>query len=138
MGTESCTSAKQTIRSDWRRICLSSGLHSNRRKSLNRRMKTNRRQQIDESEHPSGKDCSQTAGIWPFVSIPHPIIIEMIGHANYDFVIIDLEHTATSMESVEELIRAAELVGLTPLVRISQGRAHGDSGRCWTAGHRAS
>ncbi|MBR2564880.1 MAG: siderophore biosynthesis protein SbnG [Paenibacillus sp.] len=53
-----------------------------------------------------------------FVSIPHPIIIEMIGHANYDFVIIDLEHTSTSMETVEELIRAAEGVGLTPLVRI--------------------
>ena len=55
-----------------------------------------------------------------FVSIPHPIIIEMIGHANYDFVIIDLEHTATSMESVEEMIRAAELVGITPLVRIAK------------------
>jgi len=55
-----------------------------------------------------------------FVSIPHPIIIEMIGHADYDFVIIDLEHTATSMESVEELIRAAEGAGLTPLVRISK------------------
>lgn len=55
-----------------------------------------------------------------FVSIPHPIVIEMIGHANYDFVIIDLEHTATSMESVEEMIRAAELVGITPLVRIAK------------------
>ncbi|MEK3706471.1 aldolase/citrate lyase family protein [Paenibacillus sp. FSL R7-0198] len=55
-----------------------------------------------------------------FVSIPHPVIIEMIGHAEYDFVIIDLEHAPTSMESVEELVRAAELVGLTPLVRISK------------------
>ncbi|OMF02447.1 aldolase/citrate lyase family protein [Paenibacillus sp. FSL H7-0942] len=55
-----------------------------------------------------------------FVSIPHPVIVEMIGHAEYDFVIIDLEHAATSMESVEELIRSAELVGLTPLVRISK------------------
>ncbi|MBB6022952.1 4-hydroxy-2-oxoheptanedioate aldolase [Paenibacillus sp. JGP012] len=55
-----------------------------------------------------------------FVSIPHPIIIEMIGQAAYDFVIIDLEHTTTSMESVEELIRAAELAELTPLVRISK------------------
>ena len=55
-----------------------------------------------------------------FVSIPHPVIIEMIGHAEYDFVIIDLEHAATNMESVEELVRAAELVGMTPLVRISK------------------
>lgn len=55
-----------------------------------------------------------------FVSIPHPIIIEMIGHAEYDFVIIDCEHTTTSLEQVEEMIRAAELVGVTPLVRIGQ------------------
>ncbi|CAI6085251.1 5-keto-4-deoxy-D-glucarate aldolase [Paenibacillus sp. JJ-100] len=55
-----------------------------------------------------------------FVSIPHPIIIEMIGHANYDFVIIDLEHTSTSMGTVEELIRTAEGAGLTPLVRIAK------------------
>ncbi|POR26385.1 HpcH/HpaI aldolase family protein [Paenibacillus polymyxa] len=55
-----------------------------------------------------------------FVSIPHPVIIEMIGHAEYDFVIIDLEHAAPNMESVEELVRAAELAGMTPLVRISK------------------
>ncbi|MEK5377203.1 MULTISPECIES: HpcH/HpaI aldolase family protein [unclassified Paenibacillus] len=55
-----------------------------------------------------------------FVSIPQPVIIEMIGHAEYDFVIIDLEHAATNMESVEELVRAAELAGMTPLVRISK------------------
>lgn len=55
-----------------------------------------------------------------FVSIPHPIIIEMIGHAEYDFVIIDYEHASTNIETVEELIRAAELLDMTPLVRISR------------------
>ncbi|KQY90170.1 siderophore biosynthesis protein SbnG [Paenibacillus sp. Root52] len=55
-----------------------------------------------------------------FVSIPHPVIIEMIGHAEYDFVIIDLEHATTNMESLEEMIRAADLCGMTPLVRISK------------------
>ncbi len=55
-----------------------------------------------------------------FVSIPHPIIVEMIGHAEYDFVIIDYEHASTNMETVEELVRAAELMEMTPLVRISK------------------
>ncbi|MDQ8738882.1 aldolase/citrate lyase family protein [Paenibacillus sp. LHD-38] len=55
-----------------------------------------------------------------FVSIPHPIIVEMIGHAEYDFVIIDFEHASTNMETVEELVRAAELLEITPLVRISR------------------
>ncbi|OXM15588.1 HpcH/HpaI aldolase family protein [Paenibacillus herberti] len=55
-----------------------------------------------------------------FVSIPHPIIIEMIAQAEFDFVIIDCEHATTNMETVEEMVRAAELHDLTPLVRISK------------------
>ncbi|MFC4303227.1 HpcH/HpaI aldolase family protein [Cohnella boryungensis] len=55
-----------------------------------------------------------------FVSIPHPTMIELLGHAEYDFVIIDLEHTTTSLETVENMIRAAELMDITPLVRISR------------------
>ncbi|MDG0809784.1 HpcH/HpaI aldolase family protein [Cohnella rhizosphaerae] len=54
-----------------------------------------------------------------FVSIPHPVAVEMIGHADYDFVIIDREHASTSMETTESLIRAAELTGMTPLVRVA-------------------
>lgn len=54
-----------------------------------------------------------------FISIPDPIIIEMIGYAEYDFVIIDHEHTSTSMETIENMIRTAELADITPLVRIS-------------------
>ncbi len=54
-----------------------------------------------------------------FSSIPHPIVIEMIGTAEYDFVIIDCEHTTTNLETVEEMVRAAELTGMTPLVRIA-------------------
>lgn len=54
-----------------------------------------------------------------FVSIPHPIVVELIGHAEYDFVIIDYEHASTNMETIEDLVRAAELLEITPLVRIS-------------------
>ncbi|WP_256760520.1 HpcH/HpaI aldolase/citrate lyase family protein [Cohnella sp. WQ 127256] len=55
-----------------------------------------------------------------FVSIPHPIVIELIGYAEYDFVIIDYEHASTNMETIEEMVRAAELLDITPLVRISK------------------
>ncbi|MCR8842094.1 aldolase/citrate lyase family protein [Paenibacillus sp. SC116] len=55
-----------------------------------------------------------------FVSIPHPIVIELIGYAEYDFVIIDYEHASTNMETIEDMIRAAELLDITPLVRISK------------------
>ncbi|QMV42379.1 HpcH/HpaI aldolase family protein [Cohnella cholangitidis] len=55
-----------------------------------------------------------------FVSIPHPIVIELIGYAEFDFVIIDYEHASMNMETIEEMIRAAELLDMTPLVRISK------------------
>ncbi|OES44771.1 HpcH/HpaI aldolase family protein [Domibacillus iocasae] len=55
-----------------------------------------------------------------FVSIPHPIMVEMIGWAAFDFVIIDYEHASTNIETIEEMIRAAELHDLTPLVRIAK------------------
>ncbi|MFD0672082.1 HpcH/HpaI aldolase/citrate lyase family protein [Cohnella sp. GCM10027633] len=54
-----------------------------------------------------------------FASIPHPIVVEMIGHAEYDFVIIDREHATTTMDEAENMIRAAELMDVTPLVRVS-------------------
>ncbi|NYF26100.1 HpcH/HpaI aldolase/citrate lyase family protein [Sporosarcina sp. JAI121] len=55
-----------------------------------------------------------------FVSIPHPIMVELIGYAEFDFVIIDYEHASTNMETIENMIRAAELLAITPLVRISK------------------
>lgn len=55
-----------------------------------------------------------------FCSIPHPLVVEMIGHAGYDFIIIDTEHASINPETVENMIRAAEVVGLTPFVRVSE------------------
>jgi staphyloferrin B biosynthesis citrate synthase len=55
-----------------------------------------------------------------FCSIPNPLIVEMIGHAGFNFVIIDTEHASINPETVENMIRAAEVVGLTPFVRVSE------------------
>lgn len=54
-----------------------------------------------------------------FASIPTPVTIEMIGHAGFDFVILDTEHTLVNPETLENMLRAAELVGLTALVRVA-------------------
>lgn len=53
-----------------------------------------------------------------FCSIPSPIIVEMIGCADYDFVIIDTEHVLINPETLENMIRAGEAAGLTVLVRV--------------------
>ena len=63
-------------------------------------------------------DRKQTAfGL--FCSIPSPVAVELIGESDFDFVIIDTEHVMVNPETVENMIRAAEAVGLTPLVRVS-------------------
>lgn len=51
-------------------------------------------------------------------SIPAPLLVEMIGHAGFDFVILDLEHVSVNPQTLENVIRAAECCGLTPLVRV--------------------
>ncbi|MFG2136430.1 HpcH/HpaI aldolase/citrate lyase family protein [Streptomyces sp. NPDC048650] len=56
-----------------------------------------------------------------FSTLPEPSMIEMIGCAGYDFVILDTEHTLVDPQRLENLIRAAEATGLTPFVRVPEG-----------------
>ena len=51
-------------------------------------------------------------------AVPSPWLVEMIGYAGYDFVILDTEHLSTNPETIEHMIRAAECAGITPLVRV--------------------
>lgn len=54
----------------------------------------------------------------PFVEAGSPALIEILGLAGFDFVIIDCEHAALSGEAVGHLIRAAEAAAISPLVRV--------------------
>ncbi|MBO9608198.1 MAG: aldolase [Paenibacillaceae bacterium] len=58
-----------------------------------------------------------------FVGIYSPAIVEMAGWAGFDYVVIDNEHGAFGWDQVEEMIRAAELTGLVPIVRVPDGGA---------------
>ena len=53
-----------------------------------------------------------------FVNVPSPAIVEFLGLLGFDFVIIDCEHGITGYETAENMIRAAELANITPMVRI--------------------
>jgi len=50
-----------------------------------------------------------------------PYIVEVLGDVGFDFVYFDLEHGPMSEESCQEMIRATELAGLTPVVRVPTG-----------------
>ncbi|HKV45592.1 MAG TPA: aldolase/citrate lyase family protein [bacterium] len=51
------------------------------------------------------------------VMIPSPQVVEMLGRLGFDWVLIDCEHGTISRESVEEMVRAAEASGITPIAR---------------------
>lgn len=53
-------------------------------------------------------------------SLPAPLLCEMIGHAGYDFVVLDLEHQLVSPDQLQHAIRACELGGCAPWVRVPE------------------
>lgn len=59
----------------------------------------------------------------PFINCAYPAFIEICGHAGFDFAVIDLEHSPLNTLVAEDLCRAADCVGITPLVRISKNDA---------------
>lgn len=52
-----------------------------------------------------------------FVKFASPNLVEMIGLAGFDFIIIDSEHANFTHGEIEDLIRAAQLVGMGAIVR---------------------
>lgn len=58
-----------------------------------------------------------------FININSPTLVEIIGYSGLDFIVIDNEHGAFSDSDIEELIRAAELTNVTPIVRVSYNPA---------------
>ena len=53
-----------------------------------------------------------------FIVCNAPDLVEILGITGFDFVVIDNEHGPMGHESSQHLIRAAELRGITPIVRI--------------------
>jgi len=51
-----------------------------------------------------------------------PNLVELAGEAGLDFVMMDGEHGSITPESAEDMIRAAEVVGVTPIVRAAANR----------------
>jgi len=47
-----------------------------------------------------------------------PDLVELFGAIGYDFVMIDCEHGPMSLNEVEDMVRAAEVFGITPITRI--------------------
>ena len=53
-----------------------------------------------------------------YVTFADPQIVEIIGLAGYDAAFIDMEHTDFDLRLVGEMIRAADLAGVTSIIRV--------------------
>ena len=51
------------------------------------------------------------------VMIPSPQIVEMLGHAGFDWVLLDCEHGSLAPADVELMAIAADAVGITAIAR---------------------
>jgi 4-hydroxy-2-oxoheptanedioate aldolase len=61
---------------------------------------------------------SRRAVAGTFSKSSDPAFIEIMGHAGFDFVVLDLEHGPNNVLSLQNLIRAAAVTGLLPIVRV--------------------
>ncbi|MBL8583133.1 MAG: 4-hydroxy-2-oxovalerate aldolase [Rhizobiaceae bacterium] len=53
-----------------------------------------------------------------FVSIPHPVAVEVTASAGPDFVCIDWEHAQIARDAIENLVRASDVRGVPAMVRV--------------------
>nr|WP_166179962.1 aldolase/citrate lyase family protein [Altererythrobacter segetis] len=55
-------------------------------------------------------------GTW--VKIPSLETVQLLGHAGFDFVVIDMEHAPHTLQRAVELVFAAQAMGMAALVRL--------------------
>jgi len=58
-----------------------------------------------------------------FITLNCPDLVEIAGLAGFDYCIIDTEHGPGNPESIQHMIRAAELRGMVPIVRVTDTAA---------------
>jgi 4-hydroxy-2-oxoheptanedioate aldolase len=51
------------------------------------------------------------------LTFPSPPVVEMLGYMGFDWILLDNEHGSITVDTAEEVIRAAELTGIAPIVR---------------------
>lgn len=64
------------------------------------------------------KEGRQPLGM--FIESCSPYVVEATGQTGLDYIILDNEHSPIDAETSAELIRAAELAGLTPFCRVRE------------------
>ena len=64
------------------------------------------------------KNNELTIGSW--ITIGHPAVAEILATANFDFLVVDTEHTTIDLSMVQNLITAIQSKGIAAFVRVSK------------------
>lgn len=56
----------------------------------------------------------------PFMKTSEPAFVEAAGYAGMDFVVLDMEHGPTNLTMMQNNVRAAQIAGILPVVRVNQ------------------
>jgi 4-hydroxy-2-oxoheptanedioate aldolase len=59
-----------------------------------------------------------------FFRYPNPSLAEQVALQGWDFLVFDAEHGSLQPRDLEDLCRAAELRGVTPMTRVTTNQAH--------------
>jgi 2-keto-3-deoxy-L-rhamnonate aldolase RhmA len=63
------------------------------------------------------QDNIPTIGSW--LQLGSSTVTEIMARCGFDWLVIDLEHSATTLAQAQEMLRVIDLTGCTPLVRVS-------------------
>jgi len=59
-----------------------------------------------------------TIGSW--ITLSEPAIVEIMAKAGFDWLVVDMEHSALSFNQAQEIIRIIDLCNVTPLIRVME------------------
>lgn len=65
---------------------------------------------LEEGRMPIGMECLSC----------NPNLVEIVGHAGFDFIKLDMEHTALDWTGLENLVRAADAASISSIVRVAE------------------
>ena len=55
-----------------------------------------------------------------FIKMSDPSVVELLKYSGFDCIIVDNEHSQMNKESMVNLVRTADLCGITPIVRVRE------------------
>ncbi|KUO41527.1 MAG: 2,4-dihydroxyhept-2-ene-1,7-dioic acid aldolase [Candidatus Hadarchaeum yellowstonense] len=63
---------------------------------------------------------TQTLTIGSWITLSHPAIAEIMAKAGFDWLTVDMEHSAITLHQAQQLVQVIELSGCTPLIRVGE------------------